>query len=96
MPYLTAGPSFANVGLTYTATVLLFGDQVLQNGATDSQTNLSWFEGAGLEYAVSKHFNYKLEYLYLDLSKINLNSTYYKLSSNYASNLLCLGINFQF
>jgi outer membrane immunogenic protein len=96
LPYVTAGLSFANVGLAYSGTALFLGSPVVQNASTHTQNNLSLVAGAGLEYAVSEHFNYKLEYLYLDLGKLKLNTTYYTLSSNFASNIIRLGINFHF
>jgi outer membrane immunogenic protein len=35
--------------------------------ATDSQTSVGWTLGGGVEYAMSKSFTFKFEYLYVDL-----------------------------
>jgi opacity protein-like surface antigen len=94
LPYLTAGLSFANTELTYAQTVLLLNEPILQTNNRHTETNLNWVAGAGLEYAVSNHFSYKLEYLYLDLGDLTLNTTYYALDSKFASNMIRLGVNY--
>lgn len=97
LPYVTAGFSYARTELIYAADVSSAFSETpeLQSAHSRKETNLSWVAGAGLEYAVGDHFRYKLEYLYLDLAEPKLDSTYYALSSNFASNLLRLGINYR-
>ncbi|MCH9763116.1 MAG: outer membrane beta-barrel protein [Gammaproteobacteria bacterium] len=94
LPYLTAGLLFSNTEISYTQTVLFLNQPILQTNNSHTETNLNWVAGAGLEYAVSDHFSYKLEYLYLDLGDLTLNSTYYALDSKFASNMIRLGINY--
>ncbi|MDF2995272.1 MAG: porin [Xanthobacteraceae bacterium] len=40
--------------------------------ASKSDTNWGWTIGAGLEYAITDHWTFKTEYLYVDLGKQNL------------------------
>lgn len=94
LPYVTAGLSFGNLKLNYTQTALFFTTPILQDTQTSTQTNASWTAGAGLEYAVSNHLRYKLEYLYLYLNHFTLNSTYNAVDSKFANNIIRLGINY--
>ena len=98
LPYITAGFSVANTELMYAQAVSFtpLNQPVLQNTFRKKQTMLNWVGGAGLEYAVSDHVRYKLEYLYLDLGNLALDSNYYALNSDFASNVLRLGINYHF
>lgn len=96
LPYVTAGFSFANTELTYAQTVLFYDEPVLEGTYSSTQTISNWVAGAGLEYAVSDHLRYKLEYLYLDSGDLGLDSTYYAIDSNFTSNILRLGINYHF
>lgn len=96
LPYVTAGFSFANTELTYAQTLLYYNEPIVDGTYSSTQTILNWVAGAGLEYAVSDHFRYKIEYLYLDSGKLGLDSTYYAIDSNFASNILRLGINYHF
>ncbi len=92
LPYLTAGISFSNTELTHAQ---IIGSE-FQETVTDKKTATHWVAGAGLEYAVSDHLSYKLEYLYLNLETPTLDTTYYNVSSNFASNVLRLGVNYYF
>jgi len=96
LPYVTAGFSLANTELTYAQSVSFLNQPVLQNTSINTQTDLNWVAGAGLEYAVSDHVRYKLEYLYLNLGELKLDSPYYAINSDFASNILRLGINYHF
>jgi opacity protein-like surface antigen len=97
LPYVTVGFSLANTELAYDQTVLLGNTPVLQNTSSNTQTTLNWVSGAGLEYAVSDHVSYKLEYLYLKLGELSLDTAaYYGLNSDFTSNVLRLGINYHF
>ncbi len=65
LPYLTAGASFANVGLTY------------QNEGGDyystNTTQSGWLIGAGIEWAFIQHWSLRAEYYYVDYGNaINL------------------------
>jgi len=96
LPYVTAGVSFANTELSYAQEASYFNQPILQNTNNSTQTMLNWVAGAGLEYAVSDHVRYKLEYLYLDLGNLGLDTDYYALNSDFASNVVRLGINYHF
>ena len=95
LPYITAGTSIANVGLTY------------KNEGNDYYTKNTiqpgWLIGAGLEWAFMQHWSLRAEYNYVDYgSVINLNipSVYGLMDSNghasvdLNSNSILLGINF--
>ncbi|MDF1683260.1 MAG: outer membrane beta-barrel protein [Legionellaceae bacterium] len=96
LPYITAGVSFANAGLTYAQSIAYGNHPFLDNTYDYSILMTNWVAGAGLEYAVSNHMSYKLEYLYLDLGNQSLETNYYAVDSAFASNVLRLGINYHF
>jgi outer membrane immunogenic protein len=74
---------------------------------TTSTTNVGWTVGAGIEGAIGGNWTAKLEYLYVDLGKVNgsflttigglgggvLSSNY---SSHITDNVLRVGINYRF
>jgi outer membrane immunogenic protein len=74
---------------------------------TTSTTNVGWTVGAGIEGAIGGNWTAKLEYLYVDLGKVNgsflttigglgggvLSSNY---SSHVTDNILRVGINYRF
>lgn len=71
LPYLTAGVSFATVGLTYEN----------EGGDYDSKNIMQagWLLGAGIELAVGQHWSLRAEYAYADYGntiKLNIPSVY--------------------
>ena len=54
MPYVTGGAAYGDIKMD-------------QAGRTDSTTRLGWTAGAGVEYALSKNWSAKVEWLHLDL-----------------------------
>lgn len=66
VPYLTAGISFANVGLTYN-----------NEGSDFYSTNIitpGWLLGAGIELGFSKNWSFQMEYSYINYGNaINMN-----------------------
>lgn len=65
LPYLTAGASFAKVGLTYRNEG---GDYY-----SDNATKAGWLLGAGVEWAFMQHWSMRAEYFYADYGRaINL------------------------
>lgn len=98
LPYVTAGFSYAETTLQYTQELAYTPSELplLDTVYTSKQTMLNWLAGAGLEYAVSNHLRYKLEYLYLDLGNHEFESQYYAVGSNFGSNIIRAGINYQF
>jgi len=65
LPYLTAGASFANAGLTY------------KNEASDyysnNTTKAGWLIGTGIEWLFKQHWSLRAEYYYVNYGKtINL------------------------
>ena len=66
LPYLTAGASFANLGLTYKNE----GGDYYSNTTTQA----GWLIGAGIEWAFMQHWSLRAEYYYVDYGNaINLN-----------------------
>jgi len=95
LPYLTAGASFANVGLTY------------QNEGGDyystTTTKPGWLIGVGVEWAFTKHWSLRSEYSFVDYGKaVNLEiPTVYGLNDpngnakvNLKSNNIMVAINY--
>ncbi|MDX2346980.1 MAG: outer membrane beta-barrel protein [Legionella sp.] len=97
LPYVTGGFSFANSTLLYAPTAFFTPSSttIIKSTTSIQQIKLNWIAGAGLEYAVSDHLRYKLEYLYLNVGDIKLNTTYYAVGSAFRSNILRLGINYR-
>ena len=58
LPYLTAGTSFAKLGLTYKNEG---GDYY-----SDTTTQLGWLIGAGVEWAFMQHWSLRVEYSFVD------------------------------
>ena len=56
-PYVTGGAAFADVKMTPVG------------GTSETETQVGWTAGAGLEYAFMGAWSAKLEYLYADLGK---------------------------
>jgi outer membrane immunogenic protein len=54
LPYVTGGVAYGNI-------------QAAQPTGTSSNTNVGWTAGAGVEYAISRNWSAKLEYLHIDL-----------------------------
>ncbi|HVT63479.1 MAG TPA: outer membrane beta-barrel protein [Legionellaceae bacterium] len=95
LPYITAGLSFAHVGLTYTNEA---GDYYSTN-----TTQTGGLIGAGIEWAIRQHWSLRAEYSYADYGKIiqmNLPSVYDlidpngKASVNLSSNNVTISINY--
>jgi len=64
LPYLTAGASFANLGLTYHNEV---GDYYSTN-----TTEPGFLIGAGVEWAFMQHWSLRAEYYYIDYNTLKL------------------------
>lgn len=96
LPYITAGVSFSDANLMYGQTIAYINQPLLENTYNNSLFMTNWVVGAGLEYAVSNHISYKLEYLYLDLGHQSIDADFYAVDSAFASNLIRAGINYHF
>ena len=95
LPYLTAGVSFANLGLTYKNEG---GDYY-----SEDTTHAGWLIGGGIEWAFKQHWSLRVEYYYVDYGNaINLNiPSVYSLedpnghaSVDLSSNNVVLSINY--
>lgn len=65
LPFVTAGVSFASVGLNYNSEADAYAKKTTQTG---------WVLGGGLEYGVLKNLSVRTEYLYTDYgTALNLN-----------------------
>ena len=73
MPYVTGGLAVGDIDfnqdITYFQTVP--HDHEI---ATESNTNVGWMVGAGLQYAINRHWSARLQYQFDDLGSIHLNS----------------------
>jgi len=95
LPYLTAGASFANVGLTYKNEG---GDYY-----SDKATQAGWLIGAGIEWAFRQNWSLRAEYYYADYGntiKLNIPSVYGLVDTNghahvdLSSNNVIVAINY--
>ncbi|MFN7097366.1 MAG: outer membrane protein [Gammaproteobacteria bacterium] len=95
LPYVTAGASFAHVGLTY------------QNEGGDyystTTTSPGWLIGAGVEWAFMKHWSLRAEYYFADYGKVvnleiptiyGLNDPNGNANVNLSSNNFMVAINY--
>jgi outer membrane immunogenic protein len=69
--YGTGGAAFANVKTTDFAFFAFDGST---NTAAASTTRTGWTAGAGAEWALGANWSVKLEYLYVDLGRVNYTS----------------------
>jgi outer membrane immunogenic protein len=65
--YATGGLAVADVDSTYTASLVGFGTA----GLSTSDTRVGWVIGGGGEWAFSRNWSIKAEYLYIDLGDVN-------------------------
>jgi len=85
MPYVTGGAAFGNVR----ATVAGLG--------SNTETNVGWTVGAGIEAAVYANWTAKLEYLYVDLGDVSC-AACLPVASNvdFRTHVVRAGLNFRF
>lgn len=96
LPYLTAGASFANVGLTYKNEG---GDYYSKN-----TTHAGWLIGTGIEWAFMQHWSARIEYSYVEYGNVihmEIPSVYGLLDPNgngrvdLSSNNIVVALNFR-
>ena len=88
LPYLTGGLAYGNVYMQGPA------------GGSEDKTRAGWTAGAGVEWAFSRAWSTKLEYLYVDLGDVtcgqancgNLADT----TVNFKSSIVRVGLNYRF
>jgi outer membrane immunogenic protein len=68
LPFITAGVSFASLGLDYT------NEMGTSENLSKTTTQVGWILGGGLDYGVLANLSVRTEYLYTDYGKaLNLN-----------------------
>ena len=84
LPYITAGAAM--------------GDIKASDGVgTASKTKIGWTAGLGVEYAMWSSWSVKLEYLYVDLGKIDINNGVGVADNvSFKANLVRAGLNYRF
>ena len=86
LPYITAGGAGADAKISAT-----------DGSLSESDFQLGWTAGAGLEYAVNKHWSVRAEYLHVDLgSHTWFAQQLWRTSSTLTSETLRFGINYKF
>jgi len=98
--YLTGGAAFSKISF---AQSVFFNASATTQAGSRSNTLTGWTVGAGVEYALSSHWSFKGEYLYVTLPNqriLEINPTYPTFSqttSNRLSNsILRFGVNYKF
>ncbi len=98
LPYITAGISFASMGLSY-------NNENSQEAYSKTTTQTGWVLGGGLEYGLLSNLSIRTEYLYTDYGKaLNLSiptvqNTVDNLGAAHASlysNVVRVAINYRF
>jgi len=86
LPYLTAGGAGADAKISAT-----------DGPVSQSDFQLGWAAGAGLEYAVNKHWSLRAEYLHVDLGQHTwFAQQLWRTSSTLTSETIRFGINYKF
>jgi outer membrane immunogenic protein len=85
MPYATGGLAIGNIKASN-----LFGSV--------DQTNAGWTAGGGIEFALASNWTAKVEYLYVDLGKVDCSVTCMPLTNNasFTANVVRGGFNLRF
>ncbi len=87
MPYFTGGVAFGNI-------------EVSTPIGKESDTNMGWTIGAGVEYAFLNNWSAKLEYLYVDLGSATCTAATCGLASDanvdFTANIVRAGLNYRF
>jgi outer membrane immunogenic protein len=74
MPYVTGGLAVGDIELDQN--VREVGEQFdFRQGGSESETNVGWFVGGGLEYALTNHWRLRGQYEYIDLGSVDFHST---------------------
>jgi outer membrane immunogenic protein len=60
-----------------------------------SRITVGWTAGAGTEYAFTRNWSAKLEYLYVDLGKIDNLVGKVSINSYFASSIVRVGVNYK-
>lgn len=95
LPYVTAGLSLTDASIRYNqSSTFPELNPLFSSSESLMQTMAGVTAGAGLEYAVSNHLRYKLEYLYLNAGQLKFTDD--GGGVNIASNILRLGVNYHF
>lgn len=86
LPYITGGAAIGNINAGATGL------------AGGSATNVGWTAGAGIEYAITRNWSAKAEYLYVDLGKFNCGAGCGAATDNvsFNTNLIRGGFNYRF
>jgi opacity protein-like surface antigen len=86
LPYLTAGGTGADAKISAT-----------DGPVSQSDFQLGWAVGAGLEYALNKHWSLRAEYLHFDLGQHTwFAQQLWRTSSTLTSETIRFGINYKF
>jgi outer membrane immunogenic protein len=87
LPYLTGGWAYGNMYMT-------------ANGGSASGTKQGWTAGAGLEYAFSRNWSTKIEYLYVDLGTATCAQAACGFAADksvdFTANIVRVGLNYRF
>jgi outer membrane immunogenic protein len=87
LPYITGGAAFGNIKAS------------TPGFPGGSATNAGWTAGAGIEYAISRNWSLKAEYLYVDLGHFDCGLSCSLIAPDHVSfnaNIVRGGINFRF
>jgi outer membrane immunogenic protein len=86
LPYVTGGGAFTRLKITAPA------------GDSNTNTNIGWTVGAGVEWAFFEQWSAKAEYLYADLGTATCDVTVCGVSTDYSAklNVVRLGVNYRF
>ena len=102
MIYATGGVAFARVRFSTTSAFLGLGGTTYSGASSADLTG--WTAGAGAEYALSRNWSVKLEYLYVDLpdtSVVGIPSPFtppFRTRAHFENNLhqVRAGLNYKF
>lgn len=70
LPYVTGGVAFGDLEFDQKITQHNEAGIPFEEGGSKSETNVGWFVGGGLQYAISNHWSARLQYQYVDLGEV--------------------------
>lgn len=75
LPYFTGGAAFGNINYeTRLHNVNTSGAGFYRSGDSEEDTNIGWFVGGGLQYALNAHWGIRFQYEYIDLGSVSFDS----------------------
>lgn len=97
--YVTGGLSYGEIKLDGLQSISVTGDETaqFQRSFAVSKTKVGWTIGAGVEGQTTwSNWTWRIEYLYIDLGKVNYSDASFSVNSSVTDNILRFVLNYRF